>query len=134
MIQEIPYNRLKEIAKQYNLLVLVLFGSRADGTAKKTSDWDFAFYSFKEMDLKKVEDLKLDISKVISTTALDLIDLNRNFNVVLRKSIFFEGKCIYEFKEGIFEDFQDRIYFEYLDFKDQLDLKSEFLKKELSSI
>jgi predicted nucleotidyltransferase len=68
-----------------------LFGSRARGDFKRTSDIDIA------VDGGDFERFALDVDEETSTLLeFDIIDLQRNIQEELRKSIDMEGQIIYE--------------------------------------
>ena len=52
----------EEIIKKYDLKLLLLFGSRARGDARKDSDTDIAFFGNKRLDLKEKSMLMMDLT------------------------------------------------------------------------
>lgn len=126
--------KLSEIAKKHNLLVLVLFGSRAKKTNKKNSDYDFAFYAKKELSSEKYLNLFEDIMKELKDEKIDLIDVNKNKSHLLRYQIFSTGKCLYEFTKGFFNELKYRAWFDYKDFECYYDKQNEIVKRKLGII
>ena len=86
VIQEIG-----EIAEKYKVEKVILFGSRARGDFRRTSDIDLAvkggdFINF-----------ALDVDEETSTLLMfDFVDLNRSIQQELRENIEREGRIIYE--------------------------------------
>lgn len=90
-IQEQVIMEICEIAKRCQVDKVLLFGSRARGDFKRTSDIDLAvaggdFLRF-----------ALDVEEETSTLLeFDIVDLNRCMQQELRDSIEKEGRVIYE--------------------------------------
>ena len=80
-----------EIAEKYKVEKVILFGSRARGDFRRTSDIDLAvkggdFINF-----------ALDVDEETSTLLMfDFVDLNRSIQQELRENIEREGRIIYE--------------------------------------
>ena len=80
-----------EIAEKYKVEKVILFGSRARGDFRRTSDIDLAvkggdFINF-----------SLDVDEETSTLLMfDFVDLNRSIQQELRENIEREGRIIYE--------------------------------------
>ena len=80
-----------EIAEKYKVVKVILFGSRARGDFRRTSDIDLAvkggdFINF-----------ALDVDEETSTLLMfDFVDLNRSIQQELRENIEREGRMIYE--------------------------------------
>lgn len=82
---------IRNIAKKYHIKKVVLFGSRARGDYKRTSDIDLAasggdFARF-----------ALDVEEETSTLLeFDIVNLDREMQKELRDAIEQEGKLLYE--------------------------------------
>ncbi len=85
---------VKEL-KNYNPNKIILFGSRADGTFKKTSDIDIAVdFSLNFREKRKLCE-KIDmLSGLYSVDLIFLPKVDKNF----REKILKEGKILYEKK------------------------------------
>lgn len=85
---------LKEIcdlAEKHQIQRVILFGSRARGDFKRTSDIDLA------VEGGEVESFALDIDEETTTLLqYDIVDLSRRIQPELRESIEREGKILYE--------------------------------------
>lgn len=80
-----------ELARKYNVTKVILFGSRARGDFRRTSDIDIAvtggdFVRF-----------ALDVDEETSTLLeYDIVDLDSDMQEELRESIEREGRTLYE--------------------------------------
>lgn len=82
---------IQELAKKYGVEKIILFGSRARGDFKRTSDIDLAV---KGGDFTR---FALDVDEETSTLLkYDIIDLDRDIQDELRESIQKDGRIIYE--------------------------------------
>lgn len=88
--------------KKYpGLRLVLLFGSRARGQARKDSDWDFGYLA--EPDFDDVV-LYTDLVLALETDHVDLVDLSRA-NGLLRYRAASENRLIYEASPGVYERF-----------------------------
>lgn len=84
-------SQIRKIARRHNVSRLLLFGSRARGDFKRTSDIDLAveggdFAAF-----------ALDVEEETSTLLeFDFVDLNSTVQAELLEEIYRDGKLIYE--------------------------------------
>ena len=80
---------IRTFARKYNIDKVILFGSRARGDYRRTSDIDLAVVGG---DFAR---FALDVS---SSTLLeyDIVDMSREMQDELRQSIMREGKILYE--------------------------------------
>ena len=80
-----------ELAKKNGMKQVILFGSRARGDFKRTSDIDLAVRG------KNVPGFAADVDEETSTLLMfDIVDLEREIQEALRESIEREGRVIYE--------------------------------------
>ena len=80
-----------DLAEKYHIQKVILFGSRARGDFKRTSDIDLA------VEGGEVESFALDIDEETTTLLeYDIVDLARKIQPELRESIEREGKILYE--------------------------------------
>ncbi len=83
------------------LRLLVLFGSRARGDARESSDWDFGYIGERDFDEMA---LYTEIVLALGRDTVDLVDLSRA-NGLLRYRAAQDGKLIFEKKKGEYEAF-----------------------------
>ena len=80
-----------EIAEKYKVEKVILFGSRARGDFRRTSDIDLAVQGGDFINFA------LDVDEETSTLLMfDFVDLNRSIQQELRENIEREGRIIYE--------------------------------------
>lgn len=110
--------KIREISGKYQLKLVYLFGSRANGKTGPLSDYDFAVY-LDEKDAKKRFDTRLkliaEISEIFKTDKVDICVLNDIESPELKYNIIKEGKVIFE-KEPYKILVEPRIMSEYFDF------------------
>lgn len=82
---------IRELARIYNINKVILFGSRARGDFRRTSDIDLA------VEGGDFERFVLDVKEETSTLLeYDIVDLDREMQSELRESIQKEGRILYE--------------------------------------
>lgn len=84
------------IAEKYTINKVVLFGSRARGDNKNTSDIDLAIYCMKDFDDKG--SFILDIEDIETLLKFDIVFINNKLDEKLIDNIEKEGVIIYERK------------------------------------
>ena len=90
-IKQVVLDELISIAERYHIEKLILFGSRARGDFRRASDIDLAVSGG---DFAR---FALDVEEETSTLLkYDFVDLDRNIQEELLKSIEKEGVVIYE--------------------------------------
>lgn len=90
-IKQQVLDEIRELAQKYQIKKVILFGSRARGDYRKTSDIDLATEGGNHVRFA------LDIDDVTSTLLkYDIINLDGSVQEDLRKSIEREGIVIYE--------------------------------------
>ena len=90
-IREAVLTEIRDLAEKYGLERVVLFGSRARGDYKKTSDIDLAVTG------GNITLFTLDVEEETSTLlSFDVVNLDGSVQEELRKSIDQEGRLLYE--------------------------------------
>ena len=90
-IREAVLTEIRDLAEKYGLERVVLFGSRARGDYKKTSDIDLAVTG------GNITLFTLDVEEETSTLlSFDVVNLEGSVQEELRKSIEQEGRLLYE--------------------------------------
>ena len=77
--------------RKYNAREVILFGSRAKGTAKSTSDFDIAVTGVKD-----IEGLREVLDNIPTLYKIDLVDLDTCRNHLLMEDIQTYGCKIYQ--------------------------------------
>lgn len=90
-VRDIVWQEIKDFARQYDIDKVVLFGSRARGDYKKTSDIDLAVWG------GNIPAFMLDVDEETSTLLnFDIVNMDRALQPELIESIAKEGVVIYE--------------------------------------
>lgn len=90
-IQPQVIEEIRSLASKYQIHRVILFGSRARGDFKRTSDIDLA------VEGGDFDHFALDVSEETSTLLkFDIVDLDRDVQQELLDSIRREGRLIYE--------------------------------------
>lgn len=110
---------LNQIAENYGLDLIYLFGSKAMDLDTERSDTDIAVLLERqyELDLKELMlDLIYEFSRVFNTDKIDLLILNKA-GLALQYKVVAEGKNLYYKSAKIRSDYEERAIKLYLDFK-----------------
>ncbi|MBU0758245.1 MAG: nucleotidyltransferase domain-containing protein [Nanoarchaeota archaeon] len=123
----------RTFCEKHNLLLFILFGSRAKNSQKKDSDYDFAFYTKKPISANKEITLFEDLMEIVKNEKIDLVNINTNHSSIVRKEIFMNGIPLFEKKKGLFENFKWASWIDYIDFSIFEDRRVALLKKQLEA-
>jgi predicted nucleotidyltransferase len=120
-------NKIRGILKNYELQLLILFGSYESENFNENSDIDLAVKVKKESSLKKNQDHVLySISKIFDLRPVDLVLLN-HADPLIKFKIASEGKLLYQNEKGLFEKFQVRAAAEHNDVRKFYQLDQKFI-------
>ncbi|KKU84958.1 MAG: polymerase beta domain protein region protein [Parcubacteria group bacterium GW2011_GWA1_47_9] len=75
--------KLKEIATQYGLQLVILFGSQAKGVTHKESDVDIAYAGARPLDIDSEARLIVALAPIFGTDHIDLVDMHRASALIL---------------------------------------------------
>lgn len=90
-IRPLVIEEIQAFARKYDVRRVILFGSRARGDYKRTSDIDLAV---EQGDFNR---FALDVSEETSTLLeFDIVNLDSDIHQELRDAIWEEGRVIYE--------------------------------------
>ena len=84
-------NEIVERCKKYNVEKVVLYGSRAKGTALERSDIDIAVYG-----VEKFSDLQDEIEDIPTLYKIDMVCVDECHNKLFLEDIEIYGRKIYE--------------------------------------
>lgn len=90
MTVDIVLEDIKEICKKYKAKEVILFGSRAKGTALERSDIDIAVSGIED-----IEDLKDEIEEIPTLYKIDIVNIDTCKNNLLVEDIKEYGKNYY---------------------------------------
>ena len=123
---------LIDIARKYELSLLVLFGSRVNGNYTKYSDWDFAFKKSKDFSTRNYQELYQEFNKIFER--FDLVDLDKEEDILLKRNIAENSKLIYEDREGVYDLFVVNSVYEYIDYLPFFKIEEEIINSRLERL
>ena len=124
-------NRLRQLAHEYGVDMLVLFGSQAAGTKHKSSDVDIAYLAGKrELSLREESMLAAGLAEAIRGGRIDLVPL-RQASPLLAFQIARDGKLLYAAKKSLFSEFQLRAIRLYNESKPLIELRKERIQHKV---
>ena len=88
-LEEEIHKQIKNIVNQYSQFKFKLFGSRARGDYKKTSDIDIAI--FENLDKEQEYKIRDEFDKLDIIYKIDLVFVNKNIKEELLSSIIRDG-------------------------------------------
>jgi predicted nucleotidyltransferase len=116
--------RLKEIPQRIEgIELIVLFGSLAEGEPKPLSDVDVAF-QVANLDSKKRTQIWGETTDALETDEVDIVYLNEDVPYHLKYEIAWNGRLLYEAREGLFSDFKVLSAAMWFDFKPYADYQT----------
>lgn len=118
---------LNLIAKKYKLNYLALFGSRAEGTSRRDSDFDIAYSSRSEIDYGQEVFLMERLAKALKVKKIDLVNMGQA-GPLLMKEVADKGILIAEFTPNSFDNFQIYAFMQYVEAKPLLKMREEYVK------
>ncbi len=105
-ISGLDQNRLRNVCKQHNLSLVILFGSHSRGQADKNSDIDLAvLVDKKTIDADFEFSLLTTFVNLVQRDNLDLVLLNRA-EPLLQSQVARYGTLLYEKSPGLFNRFR----------------------------
>lgn len=104
--KDVNLGKVCELAEEYGLELVVLFGSRARGEARRQSDWDFAYLpcSAAELSLEKDLELAARFAEAVGSDNVDAVRLD-HAPPTLRKEVADSAIVLFERQRGAFERF-----------------------------
>lgn len=124
-------NSLYDLAKRYNLDLIILFGSHAKGTATSTSDLDIAVMPANNLKPDEEQSLYDDLVKIFQREDVDLVNLKTAYNILLEFEALANGKVLYQKSREFFIDKKMKAYFNYQDFKNYFKQQKNALLNKL---
>lgn len=107
-------SRIEEIVKDFDIVLLYVYGSYAFGVASKLSDLDIAFLAHKRLSFDKQLELLERLQEIFEEEAIDLVDLSRA-PLTLVHRVLKEGRRIYAHSLSERIEFETRCENLYLD-------------------
>lgn len=123
--------KINEIAKRYNLSLVVLFGSQASGFTHGESDADVAFLSENKISFEDEVLLNTDLTEVFKNDKVSTVNF-RKAPPLLLKQIVQNAKVLYEKTPHLFDDMLLYALRTYEEAEPLFRLREEYLKRRIS--
>jgi len=123
-------DKIEEICRTNNLLLLYIYGSYANDRASHLSDLDLAYLSEEEISWEKESKIINEFIELFEEEAIDLVNLEK-VPVTLIHRILKEGKCLYA------KDISTKIEFEMTKesmYYDTYPLRKEYFEKMMEKL
>lgn len=127
-LTRIQKQQLKKISEKYKLNFLALFGSRAEGTARKDSDYDIAYSPQEEFDYDREYFLGLELARVFQSPKIDLVSTKKSPPLLMR-DIGFNSKLLYEKEKNSFDYFQMFAFKIYVEAKPLFKMTHDYVNR-----
>lgn len=112
---EVHCRQAAEVLAKADVAVAYLFGSRARGDHRETSDLDVAVLANRRLGLLEREQVAQALGDVFGVSRVDLVVLDEAA-LALRGQVLQEGRLLYSSDESRRVDFEVRTRSEYFDF------------------
>lgn len=123
---------IDHIARKYNLLLVILYGSQASGRTCKESDIDIAVLGTRPITFENLIDLNNEFAEIFKVKEIDVKSLH-NTNSLFRYQVMSKGVLLYG-KSYDYNSFKSYAFRDYYDSQDLLRLKEVFIKKRLQNL
>jgi len=102
-MREIDEKKIKELAQEHKLELLLIFGSQVSGKTHPMSDFDFGFIGEIELSYEDKGKLAHELSMLLGFSDVEVVDLKKA-NPFLLKEIVKNNRIVFE-KKGAYADF-----------------------------
>lgn len=130
------YNqKIKEIAKKYDLDLLLLFGSQVKDKKylHQESDFDVAYLSKRNLDLMEEARLICDLMPIFGSERVDLANIKRAGPLLL-KQIFEAHKVLFCRDLNIYYQYKIYAIRKYIEAKPLFELERRYINKTLKKL
>lgn len=124
---------VKNLAQDFGLSLVILFGSQATGKTHKKSDIDIAFLSDKKMGLYDIAKMQIEFEQTLKVGKIELVDL-RNAPPLLLKEIAKNSALLYERDVFAFSHFKIYAFKRYMEAKKLLTLRATALDRFIKRV
>ena len=131
---QIDSARLNEIAQQFGLDLIVLFGSHAKGRARPGSDVDIAVRAIQRPwdDWKWEFEVEAALSDAIQADSeVDIVFLN-GASPLLMFQVASTGQALFEKEEGAFSEFRSYAARMYYDYEPRFNRQAKYLREKFA--
>ncbi len=124
--------RARDIAKKYNILFIIIYGSVARGDAKEDSDIDIALLGEEDIPFSNLVAINNDFIDVFGSDKVDIKSLH-NTNPLFRYEVIKDGILLYGERED-YARYKIYAFRSYCESKRLFDIKKEQTKKQLDNL
>lgn len=126
--------RIKELAKEFNLKLVLLFGSVASRETHQESDVDFAVLPEKDLSFEEEIMLNTKLSGLFQDKKIiDLVNLRRAHPLLL-KQVLDNHQILYQKEPLVFPNFEVQVLQKYREAEPLFRIRKEKIKKFVESI
>lgn len=113
-MEKLDKEKIEEIAKKYNLKLLLLFGSRVSGKTHKFSDYDFGYVATEKLDYAEKYELEQELKRAGEIKdELEAVDLE-NISSLMKYRVLRNNKILCE-KSGAYSEYFARSLRDYFE-------------------
>lgn len=132
-ISEKQTQKIIELAKEFELKLILLFGSHASGHANRNSDVDLAYSSSKNLGFSDEILINTEFCNILQTNGVDTVNL-KTAHPLLLNQILKNNKIIYEESSVYYHVFESMTLQKYMEAKPLFEMRDERLKKFVESL
>ncbi len=129
IFSELIKKKIKKVAEKYRLKLVILYGSRARGTEKETSDIDIAVLGTNPLDFDAVLSIMGELSAVFKSDAIDVKSLHFT-DPFFRYQVTKDGVLLFG-RERDFVSFKAYAFRDYIDSQSLLKLKEKLVRERV---
>ena len=118
---------IQDVARRYQLQLVLLFGSQSDGRTHKESDVDIAYAGARPLDIDSEARLIVALAPIFGTDHIDLVDMHRASALILY-AITTEGVVLYKDNDLVFPTLRAYAFKRYVEEGSIFRLKKELLQ------
>ncbi|MCX6723963.1 MAG: nucleotidyltransferase domain-containing protein [Candidatus Staskawiczbacteria bacterium] len=132
-ISEKQKQKIEGVAKEYNLKLILLFGSQATGKTHKESDFDVAYLPEKNLSFDDEVDINFQFINIFGHDRVDTVDI-RKAPPLLLFGIFRECLILYKKDDLIFPTYRAYAYKKYIEAKPFLEKRFKKLSERIKKL
>ena len=130
VINDIQKNKIKELAEEYNIDMMLLFGSQTTGKTHSQSDVDIAYTSKIGLNLEGESRLIVALMEIFRRQDIDLVNLSKS-SPLLKKQIVDTALVLYEKHSSLFNEFFLYATRVFVESKVLLDIRKHYIAHRL---
>lgn len=119
---------VKKLADKYNLSLVLLFGSQADGKTHSESDFDVSYLADTSLSFDEEVAINSCLIEVFKNNNVQLVNIKKA-SPLLQKRMVDNCVVLFERKEGVFSELYVYIAQLFSEAKILFDLRKDYLKK-----